>query len=88
MKSIEPVSIWNAGQLYSASLLSIAITHDNLINTAVFYYRLIVSDENLYTLADGNITMNPEEYELWDNSNDYVYSFVADKLNLTLQNIN
>jgi len=36
------------------------------------------------TLADGNITMSGEDYLNWDNSNDQAYSYIAEKLNLTI----
>jgi hypothetical protein len=36
------------------------------------------------TLAEGNITMDGENYLAWDGSNDIAFSYIAEKLNLTL----
>jgi hypothetical protein len=35
-------------------------------------------------VAEGNITMNGEDYIAWDNSNEAAYAYIAEKLNLTL----
>jgi hypothetical protein len=35
-------------------------------------------------LADGNITMNGDDYLAWDNSNEAAFVYIAKQLNLTL----
>ena len=36
------------------------------------------------TLAEGNITMEGEQYLAWDGDNNFAFSYIAEKLNLTL----
>jgi hypothetical protein len=37
-------------------------------------------------VAEGNLTMDGENYLAWNGSNDYAFSYIAEKLNLTLIN--
>lgn len=48
------------------------------------YYQQKVIDSYAQTLVEGNLTMTPEEYLEWDNSNEGAYNWAATKLNLTL----
>lgn len=85
MKKINPVSVWVSGQNLSATLLTLSIVGDNLIDSATFYYLL--STEDNQSVANGNLTMTPEEYAAWDEStnvNQAAYEWAAGKLNLTL----
>lgn len=85
MKKINPVSVWVAGQELSATLLTLSIVGDNLIDSATFYYLL--STEDNQSVANGNLTMTSEEYAAWDEStnvNQAAYEWAAGKLNLTL----
>ena len=92
MKQIEPIGIWKNGEAQEANLLSAYIINDNLATSCTFYYSLCSSGEGTealplvigQTLADGNITMSGEDYTNWDNSNDQAYSYIAEKLNLTI----
>ena len=92
MKSIEPIQIWKNGESQEANLLNAYIINDNLATSCTFYYSLCSSGEGTealplvigQTLADGNITMSGEDYLNWDNSNDQAYSYIAEKLNLTI----
>jgi hypothetical protein len=36
------------------------------------------------TLAEGNVTMDGENYSLWNGDNNDAYSYIAAELNLTL----
>jgi len=36
------------------------------------------------TLAEGNITMSGNDYLAWDGDNDYAFTYIAEKLNLTI----
>jgi hypothetical protein len=36
------------------------------------------------TLAEGNVTMDGENYLLWNGDNNDAYSYIAEKLNLKL----
>jgi len=92
MKSIEPLSIWKNGESQEANLLNAYIINDNLATACTFYYQLCSSGEGTealplvigQTLAEGNITMSGDDYINWDDSNDSAYSYIAEKLNLTI----
>lgn len=92
MKSIEPILIWKNGESQEANILNAYIINDNLQSSCTFYYQLCSSGEPTeevplvigQTLADGNITMAGEDYSNWDDSNNAAYSYIAEKLNLTI----
>ena len=92
MKSIEPVIIWKNGESQEANLLNAYIINDNLQSSCSFYYSLCASGDGTealplvigQTLAEGNLTMQGEDYLNWDNSNEAAYVYIAEKLNLTL----
>lgn len=92
MKQIESITIWKNGESQEANLLNAYIINDNLATACSFYYQLCSSGEGTeamplvigQTLADGNITMDGETYLGWDGDNDFAFSYIAEKLNLTL----
>lgn len=92
MKTIEAVQIWKNGESQEANLLNAIIINDNLQTSCSFYYQLCSSGEGTeamplvigQTLAEGNVTMDGENYLAWDGSNDYAYAYIAKQLNLTL----
>lgn len=92
MKSIQPVTIWKNGESQEANLLNAYIINDNLQSSCSFYYSLCSSGEGTeayplvigQTLAEGNVTMGGDDYLAWDGDNDYAFSYIAEKLNLTL----
>lgn len=92
MKSIEPITIWKNGESQEANLLNAYIINDNLQSSCSFYYSLNAIGEGTeamplvigQTLAEGNITMSGDDYLAWDGDNDYAFSYIAEKLNLTL----
>jgi hypothetical protein len=92
MKQIEPISIWKNGESFEANLLNAYIINDNLATSCSFYYSLNTSGDGTEAMplvlgqvvAEGNITMNGEDYLAWDNSNEAAYIYIAEKLNLTL----
>lgn len=92
MKSIQPIGIWKNGESFEANLLNAYIINDNLATACTFYYQLCSSGEPTeeaplvigQSLAEGNITMDGESYQAWDDSNDAAYSYIAEKLNLTI----
>jgi len=92
MKSIEPVTIWKNGESQEANLLNAYIINDNLQTSCSFYYSLNASGEGTeamplvigQTLAEGNVTMDGENYLAWDGDNNYAFTYIAEKLNLTL----
>ena len=92
MKQIETIQIWKNGKSQEANLLNAIIINDNLATSCSFYYQLCSSGEPTeetplvigQTLADGNVTMDGENYLLWNGDNNYAYSYIASELNLTL----
>jgi hypothetical protein len=94
MKSIEPVTIWKNGKSQEANILNAYIINDNLESSCSFYYQLCSSGQGTeampliihQTLADGNVTMDGENYLAWSGDNEEAYTYIAEKLNLTLIN--
>ena len=92
MRKIEPITIWKNGESQEANLLNAIIINDNLATSCSFYYSLCASGEGTeamplvigQTLAEGNITMYGDTYLGWDGDNDFAFSYIAEKLNLTL----
>jgi len=90
--NIQPVSIWNNGQSKEASELDARIIYDDLATSATFYYELkeavVVDEEGASSggavLSVGNVAMDNEDYQNWDNSNASAYNYIADKLNLVI----
>ena len=92
MKQIQPITIWKNGESQEANLLNAYIINDNLATSCSFYYSLNASGEGTeamplvigQTLAEGNITIDGENYLAWDGDNNYAFTYIAEKLNLTL----
>lgn len=88
MKQIEPLPIWKNGESKQANILNAYIINDNLENSCSFYYQLCSSGEQPDTigqsLAEGNVSMSGEDYLAWDGDNNFAFSYIAEKLNLTL----
>lgn len=83
MKTIEPIQIWYNGQIKIASLLD-ANANITLNNDATLNYTLYSIDNNhVYSVASGNIYMNPEIYATWEQD-DIAWDFVANSLNLII----
>ena len=79
--NIQPITIWKDGEAKVASQLSATIISDNLVDSAVFYYRLL-TEENAQ-VAEGNVSISGSDYESWF-SNEDAYNYIATKLNITL----
>jgi hypothetical protein len=92
MRKIVPIQAWKNGEQLEANLLNAIIINDNLATSCSFYYSLCASGEGTeamplvvgQTLAEGNITMDGENYLSWDGDNNYAFTYIAEKLNLTL----
>ena len=88
MKQIETIQIWKNGQSQEATILNAYIINDNLATSCSFYYQLCSSGEQPdsigQSLAEGNVTMDGENYLLWNGDNNDAYSYIAAELNLTL----
>lgn len=92
MKQIEPVQVWKNGEQLEANLLNAIIINDNLATACSFYYSLNTSGDGTEAMplvlgqvvAEGNLTMDGEQYLAWGGSNDIAFAYIAEKLNLTL----
>jgi hypothetical protein len=92
MRQIEPIQAWKNGEQLEANLLNAIIINDNLQSSCSFYYSLCASGDGTeamplvigQTLAEGNVTMDGENYLAWGGDNDYAFTYIAEKLNLTL----
>ena len=85
MKAIQPVSIWANGVNSEATQLLLTIINDNLSTSATLYYQLLTEDG--IQLAQGNLTIDGEEYQTWGEASDVnseAYTIAAAKLSLTL----
>jgi hypothetical protein len=85
MKAIQPVSIWANGVNSQATQLLLSIVNDNLQSFATLYYQLLSEDGT--QLAQGNLTIDGEEYQTWGASSDVnneAYVIAANKLSLIL----
>jgi hypothetical protein len=85
MKQIQPVSIWANGVNSQATQLSLTIVADNLSTSATLYYQLLTEEGT--QLAQGNLTIDGEQYQTWGESSDInteAYSIAATKLSLIL----
>jgi hypothetical protein len=81
MKTIEPVSIWDNGQVLEATILNAYCINDNLSTSGTFYYSILSDAQQ--QLTQGNLTMTGDAYQAWQ-TNDYAYDWVAEQLNLTI----
>ena len=81
MKTIEPISIWDAGQNKEANILNAFAVNVTLDTSATFYYTLSNEQEQL---TQGNLTMSGEAYAEWSNNDDYAWEWIAGQLNFTI----
>ena len=82
-RPIQPIEIkWGNTVTNTITKLHVRIDNDNLSNTCTFGYSLL-NNSNI-SISDGHIHMSEIEYANWDGNNDFPFTYVADKLNLTL----
>jgi hypothetical protein len=91
MRQIQPIQIWKNGEVKTASILDAQIINDNLESNCTFYWQLkeadsVVDEQTIsgQTLADGNASLSGEDYDNWDGSNDYAFSYIANQINVVL----
>jgi hypothetical protein len=86
MKLIEPVSIWDNGQVKEAKILNAYAVNVTLGSSATFYYSLSAENEDQTIgsqVAQGNLSMTGEAYAQWAVDS-YAWDWVAEQLNLTI----
>lgn len=93
---IQPVNVWQNGQVKEANNFSMRIVNDNLETACTFYYEMqnvqeVVTEDQTTTIVDtltfGNLTLAGEEYQTWDadpSANEWAYNWAAAQLNLVL----
>lgn len=90
MKTIQAVNVWQNGQVKSATKFNMNLIFDDLETSATFYYELLKvnvdgeGNESTEQVAQGNLSMDAQEYIDWDNSNDAAYIWGATQLSLTI----
>ena len=91
MREIQPIQIWKNGEVKTASILDAQIINDNLESNCTFYWMLkeadsVVDEQTIsgQTLADGYASLSGEDYDNWDGSNDYAFSYIATQINVVL----
>ena len=87
MVQIEPISIWSNGQTKTASILDSYGIRTTLGVQSTFYYGLYVKNDDGSMgeqVAQGNLEMSGEDYQLWGDDDNYAWEWVAGKLNLTI----
>lgn len=87
MKKIEETPIYAAGpQILNqpvpvATQLLVNISGDNLKDTCWVYFEL--QDSEGTSLYYGNISISGSDYLSWGGDNNYPYTYIAQKINLT-----
>lgn len=92
MAKIKSIEIWREGIFKTAEEFRLRSILDDLSLSAKFYYELkevdILEGDKVVSYGEcivgGNLSMSPEEYQSWDNSNDSAYAWAAEKLNIIL----
>ena len=82
MKQITPLPIWDNGQTVEATVLNAYGISQTLGFSATFYWALL--SENNQTLTQGNIILEGEDYQTWGEDDEYVWDYIAQKLNLQI----
>ena len=87
--NIEPVT-WVRNQP-PVKRLYISSANDNLLNKGVLLWQLrseVIIDantRNYNVVASGTATITGHEYELWDAESKYLFTYIANQLNLELK---
>jgi hypothetical protein len=91
MKQIQPISTWVSGEVKTAEYFDLRIIADDLESSCTFYYDLKakqVDAEGVESageqVSNGNLSLSGDEYDQWDGSNEWAYSWAASKLNLVI----
>ena len=82
MKQIEPIQIWQNGTTKTATQLQVQGTSVTLGSSASFYWQLLT--EEGYQVASGNLGISGEQYTSWGADDNYVYTIIAEDLNLVI----
>jgi len=82
--SIEPLKARFIDEVDCNGLCAVII-NDNLTDGCVVKYTLLnVSGVNATTVFSRTLSITGDDYKSWDGNNEYVYSYIATRLNLTI----
>jgi hypothetical protein len=81
MKTIQQITSWINGQSVQATILNAYAINVTLGTSATFFYALL--DDNLGSVAQGNLNMTGEAYTQWQQDA-YAWDWIATQLNLTI----
>jgi hypothetical protein len=90
---IQAISSWQNGEEKLGTQFDLRITYDNLSSSAQLYYTISTEQDEEFVsqvLVGGNLTLDGEEYQLWDadpSANAWAYDWALAKLNLTKETI-
>lgn len=89
MKTIQDVPIWYDGSIKNATLLDVSVSDVYLGTSATIKFRLysaFANDTNYpdKQLSSGILVMEGQDYADWGENDDYVWSWVASKLNIVI----
>jgi hypothetical protein len=82
---IQPIQIWNAGQVQTATKFSLVTVYDDLDTYATTYYQLLTSDS--VQLTQGNQLLDGQSYQDWNNdpdANAWILNWSATQLGITI----
>jgi len=82
---IQPIQIWNAGQVQTATKFSLVTVMDDLATFATTYYQIQTTD--LVTLSAGNQQLDGQSYQDWNNdpdANAWILNWSATQLGITV----
>ena len=82
MKKIEPISIWQNGTTKTATQLQVQGTSVTLGSSASFYWQLLTEEK--HQVSQGNMGLSGQQYTAWGADDNYIYTIVAEDLNLTI----
>ena len=82
MKQIEPIDVWQNGTTKTAVKLQAQGTSVTLGQAASFYWQLLTVEG--YQVANGSLGISGEQYAAWGADDDYVYTIIAEDLNLVI----
>lgn len=82
MKEITEVNIWLNGTVKIGKILQVQGTSVNLGSSASFFYQILT--ETKESVANGNLNMSGSQYAAWGADDNYVYTIIAEDLNLTI----
>ena len=82
MKQIEPIDVWQNGTTKTAVKLQVQGTSVTLGQAASFYWQLLT--EEGHQVSNGNLGISGEQYDAWGADDNYVYTIIAEDLNLTI----